>query len=216
MTVRVKICGITSQEGLAAAVTHGASYVGFVHFPASPRHLTPEAASVLRATLPVQIQAVSVVVDASDEMLERVCAHVMPDVLQLHGRETPARMHEIRERFGVPVMKALAISSAEDLAQMAAYAEADLLLFDAKPPAHSPLPGGNATSFDWALLRGITPPTPWMLSGGLTPSTIAEAIRISGSSMIDVSSGVETAPGIKDAQKIAAFIHAAGMTPNEE
>jgi phosphoribosylanthranilate isomerase len=202
---RVKICGIKTKDALEAAVNAGAAYVGFVHFPQSPRHIAPEAAGVLRAQLPSHVKAVSVVVDASDEQLERICAHVMPDVLQLHGRETPARMREIRDRFHVPVMKTVAVENAEDVGRARNYADADMLLFDAKPPKGAKLPGGNAVAFDWNLLAKLSITQPWMLSGGLTAQNVAEAIRASGAQMVDVSSGVEASAGVKDVQKIAGF-----------
>lgn len=209
MTTRVKICGITTQDALDAAVTHGASYVGFVYCPASPRHITPEAASALRARLPAHVQAVSVVVDASGDVLERIVSQVMPDILQLHGRETPARVRDIREKFGIPVMKAIGVATPADLLTMADHAHADLLLFDAKPPKDATLAGGNAVCFDWKVLHGVAIPKPWMLSGGLTPANVADAIRATGAAIVDVSSGVESAAGVKDVQKIAAFIQAA-------
>ncbi len=208
--MRVKICGITEAEGLAAAVAAGAAYVGFVLFPPSPRSLAPEAAAALAARVPPGVTRVGLVVDPDDALLESV-ARIPVDMIQLHGRESPARVAEVRARTGLPVMKALGIAGPEDLRAIGAYHEvADRLLVDAKPPAGATRPGGNATAFDWRLLAGRRWAGPWMLAGGLRPETVAEAVRITGATELDVSSGVERAPGVKDPGLVRAFIAAAG------
>ena len=209
MPVRAKICGINSRAALDAAIAGGAGFVGFVFYPPSPRALTAEAAAALAAAVPPVIAKVGLLVDEPDERIAEILARVSLDMLQLHGKETPARVDDIRRRFGLPVMKAVKIAEAADLAVADRYVgHADWLLFDAKPPPQmtGALPGGNALSFDWELLAGRSWPSPWMLSGGLTRDNIAEAARISGARVFDVSSGVESQPGQKDPEKIAAFL----------
>jgi phosphoribosylanthranilate isomerase len=209
MSVRVKICGVNSRPALDAAIAGGAGFVGFNFYPPSPRALTPEAAALLAAAVPSVIAKVGVLVDEPDERIAEILARVSLDMLQPHGKETPSRVDDIRRRFGLPVMKAVKIAEAADLAVADRYiGHADWLLFDAKPPPQmtGALPGGNALSFDWQLLAGRTWPSPWMLSGGLTRDNLAEAVRISGSRVVDVSSGVESQPGQKDPEKIAAFL----------
>ena len=209
MSVEVKICGLTDPEAIEAAIEAGADDLGLVFFPSSPRFITPEAAAELLQFVE-GVTRVGLFVDADDAWLEQVLTHVRLDLLQFHGHETPARIEAIRNEFAVPVMKVVAVSSAADLAAAEPFFDvADRLLFDAKPPPGSLLPGGNAVSFDWTLLSGYRPPLPWMLAGGLTADTVAEAIRISGAVAVDVSSGVESAPGVKDVAKIAAFVRAA-------
>jgi len=209
MPVRAKICGINSRPALDAAVAGGAGFVGFNFYPPSPRALTTETAAPLAAAVPPVVAKVGLLVDEPDERIAEILARVSLDMLQLHGKETPARVDDIRRRFGLPVMKAVKIAEAADLAAADRYiGHADWLLFDAKPPpqmTHA-LPGGNALSFDWQLLAGRSWPSPWMLSGGLTPENLAEAVRISGARVVDVSSGVESQPGVKDPAKIAAFL----------
>jgi phosphoribosylanthranilate isomerase len=209
MAVRAKICGIKSRPALDAALAGGAGFVGFNFYPPSPRALTPEAAAVLAAAVPPVIAKVGVLVDEPDERIAEILARVSLDMLQLHGKETPTRVDDIRRRFGLPVMKAVKIAETADLAVADRYiGHADWLMFDAKPPPQmtGALPGGNALSFDWQLLAGRSWPSPWMLSGGLTRDNLAEAVRISGSHVVDVSSGVESQPGEKDPEKIAAFL----------
>ena len=209
MSVRAKICGVNSRAALDAAIAGGAGFVGFVFYPPSPRALTAEAAAVLAAAVPSVIAKVGLLVDEPDERIADILARVSLDMLQLHGKETPARVDDIRRRFGLPVMKVVKIAEAADLAAGDRYVgHADWLLFDAKPPPQmtGALPGGNALSFDWQLLAGRSWPSPWMLSGGLTPDNLAEAVRISGARVVDVSSGVESQPGVKDPEKIAAFL----------
>jgi phosphoribosylanthranilate isomerase len=215
MTVAVKICGITDEEALDAAVESGADFVGLVFFPPSPRALAPERAAELIQFLPEEIARVGLFVDADDSWLDQVLTHVRLDLIQCHGRESPDRVDAIRQDYGLPVMKMIPVACAEDLALADAYgAVADRLLFDARPPRHATRPGGNALAFDWSLLAGRAWELPWMLAGGLTPATVADAIRISGATAVDVSSGVESAPGIKDPDKIRAFVRAAKGIPD--
>jgi len=207
--MRAKICGVNSRAALDAAIAGGAGFVGLNFYPPSPRALTAEAAAALAAAVPPVVAKVGLLVDEPDERIAEILARVSLDMLQLHGKETPARVDDIRRRFGLPIMKAVKIAEAADLAVADRYiGHADWLLFDAKPPPEmtGALPGGNALSFDWQLLAGRTWPSPWMLSGGLTPENLAEAVRISGARVVDVSSGVESQPGVKDPAKIAAFL----------
>jgi phosphoribosylanthranilate isomerase len=211
MSVAVKICGVNSPAAVHAVAEAGAEYAGFVFFARSPRNLTPAQAGALAAALPAQVRRVALVVDADDGTLGAIVAALRPALLQLHGKETPERCREVAAKFDTPVMKALGVSDKADLAQAAAYAGAvERLLFDAKPPKRpDALPGGNAVSFDWSILTGATFPVPWMLSGGLTPDNVARAIRISGAREVDVSSGVETAPGVKSPALIRKFLESA-------
>lgn len=205
--VRVKICGLTAVRDVLCAVEAGAAYVGFVFFARSPRHVTPEQARALALEVPPGVAKVALTVDADDASLDALCARVPLDMLQLHGHESPARVAMVRARFGLPVMKALGISEAGDLAQIDAYAAvADQLLIDAKPPPGATRPGGNAAAFDWGIIAGREWPLPWLLAGGLTPGNVAEAIARTGARQVDVSSGVERAPGVKDPDLIRAFI----------
>jgi phosphoribosylanthranilate isomerase len=208
--VRVKICGLSTAEHVAAACEAGAAYLGFVFFPKSPRNVGIVQARDLAIEVPVGVAKVALVVNASDAELEAICAQVPLDMLQLHGRETPERVAEIRARFGLPVMKAVGVAEPADLAAIAAYeAVADQILIDAKAPKGAALPGGNGLAFDWRLIAGREWQKPWMLAGGLTPENVAEAVRLTGARQVDVSSGVESAPGVKDAGLIRAFIRAA-------
>jgi len=210
MSVRVKICGITTPEALAAAAAAGADEVGFVFFPASPRALTPEQAGALSARLPGGPGRVGLFVDPTDAELAATLAQVPLDTIQLHGEETPARVAAIRARFHRPVMKALGIATAADLAAIPPQAAvADRLLLDAKPPPGAALPGGNARPFEWRLMRGVAVGRPWLLAGGLTPQNVAEALAASGAPGVDVSSGVERERGVKDAGLVARFVAAA-------
>lgn len=210
MAPEVKICGLRTAGDIAAAAKAGAAYVGFVFYPRSPRALAPEAAAGLARTLPPSVTAVALLVDPDDALIERALA-ARPGLLQLHGNESPARVADVRARTGVPVMKAIGLARAEDLAAARAYeAVADRLLFDAKAPKTAgALPGGNGRPFDWRLLAGTRWRLPWMLSGGLTPDNVARAVHLSGARGVDVSSGVESAPGVKDPGRIRAFIEAA-------
>lgn len=208
--VAVKICGITDSADIPAALLAGARYLGFVFFPKSPRNLSIKDAAFLAGTVPAGVAKVGLTVDASDAELEAILDQVPLDMLQLHGRETPARVEAVRRRHGLPVMKAVGVAGEEDLAQLDLYAQvADQLLVDAKPPTGASRPGGNAASFDWRLVAGRRWPVPWMLAGGLTPENVADAIRLTGARQVDVSSGVERAPGVKDGAAISAFVEAA-------
>ncbi|MBO9444266.1 phosphoribosylanthranilate isomerase [Ruegeria sp. R14_0] len=209
--IAVKICGLTAPDHVRAAAEAGARYVGFVFFPKSPRHLELDKAAELAQLVPAGVAKVALTVNASDEDLDRIVAEVPLDMLQLHGKETPERVSEVRGKFGLPVMKAIGVAEEEDLSAIDLYSEvADQLLIDAKPPRTSELPGGNGLAFDWRLLAGRKYwQKPWMLAGGLTPENVAEAIRMTGARQVDVSSGVESAPGIKDPMKISEFIQAA-------
>ena len=210
---RVKICGLRDAASLHAAVDAGAAYVGLVFFPQSPRNVSIEEATVLAHAVPPGVAKVALVVDADNTLLDQITAKVPLDILQLHGRETPERVAEIRARYGLPVMKAVGVADESDLAALDVYAQvADQLLVDAKPPKDAVLPGGNGLSFDWRLIAGRRWPVPWMLAGGLTPDTVGEAIALTGAAQVDVSSGVEAAPGVKDAALIAAFCAAAQAT----
>ncbi|BAE52805.1 phosphoribosylanthranilate isomerase [Paramagnetospirillum magneticum] len=210
MPVEVKICGITDEDAMDVAIEEGADYVGLVFFPPSPRNVTPDRAAELVEFAPGDVTKVGLFVDPDDATLDTVLTRVRLDLLQLHGHETPERVEAIRLEYGLPVMKVLSVSDAADLDAAEPYlAVADRLLFDAKPPKGAVLPGGNAVSFDWSILTGRKWGLPWMLAGGLTPANVAEAVRISGAAAVDVSSGVESAPGIKDSDKIRAFIKAA-------
>jgi phosphoribosylanthranilate isomerase len=207
---QAKICGITRPEDLAAVAEAGARYAGFVFFPKSPRHLSIEAATALAAEAPLGVARVGLFVNPDDALLDAVLAKVPLDIIQLHGGETPERVREVKSRIGLPVMKAVGIATADDLDALWDYGlAADLLLVDAKAPPGAALPGGNGLSFDWRLLAGRRFLKPWMLAGGLTPANVAEAVRLTGAPMVDVSSGVESAPGIKDAERIRAFVRAA-------
>ncbi|MEZ5868233.1 MAG: phosphoribosylanthranilate isomerase [Defluviimonas denitrificans] len=210
MDVRVKICGLREEAHVAAAVEAGARYVGFVFFAKSPRNVTVGTAARLAATVPPGVAKVALVVDATDAELDAMVAAVPLDMLQLHGNESPDRVAGIRARFGLPVMKAVGIAGPEDVEKIALYGKvADQILVDAKAPKGAAVPGGNGLAFDWTLIARKYWPCPWMLAGGLTPDNVAEAIRLTGARQVDVSSGVEIAPGVKDAGLIRAFVAAA-------
>ena len=209
MGVKAKICGLNHPAAVAAAVAGGASHVGFVFYPPSPRSIDPLKAASLAAGVPEGIAKVGLFVDASDEDIARTLSEARLDMLQLHGDETPRRVKDVRRKFGKPVMKALRVASAADIAAADEYLPAvDWLLFDAKPPPEmkNALPGGNAISFDWSLIAGRGWSKPWMLSGGLNMGNLANAVRITGATTVDVSSGVEDVPGRKNPDKIAAFL----------
>jgi len=208
--VKVKVCGLTTAQAVSDAVKSGADYVGFVFFPPSPRNLTLDQASVLAADVPAGITKVALTVDADNAALDALTAQVAIDMLQLHGHESPARVAEIRARYGLPVMKAVGLADRADLDILDTYlSAADQILVDAKPPKDAVLPGGNGLSFDWRLLQGRQWPCPWMLAGGLTPLNVTEAIRLTGAGQVDVSSGVERARGEKNPALMSAFIQAA-------
>jgi len=210
MSMIVKICGLKTPETLESAITAGADWVGFVFFPKSPRHVTLELATELGRIAGTRVKKVALVVDANDTALEAIEKALDPDMFQLHGHETPERVAAIGKRYGRPVIKALGIADASDLEPARTYAPAaDWLLLDAKPPKNADLPGGNGVSFDWRLLAGLDLEKPFMVSGGLDPSNVGQAIAISPPAGVDVSSGVETAPGVKDPGKIRSFIEAA-------
>ncbi len=211
-SVAVKICGLSTPEMVRVAVEAGATHIGFMFYERSPRNVTVSQAADLRALLPDSVQAVAIMVNPDDALVDDVAQIVKPDLLQLHGSETPERVAEIKARTGLPVMKVISVADAADVAAADVYEKvADLLLFDAKPPKSmaNALPGGNAVSFDWSLIADAAPKLPWMLSGGLTPDNVAEAIAQTGARMVDVSSGVEDAPGQKNEALIRAFVKAA-------
>jgi len=210
MSARVKICGLTTPETVAACVAGGAAYVGLNFFAKSPRYATPALARDLALAMPLGVAKVALTVDADDAALAAILDVVPIDMLQLHGHETPERVAQVRARFGLPVMKVLGVAGREDLAALGPYiAVCDQILLDTKPPPGADLPGGNGLAFDWSLLAGLRWPIPWMLAGGLTTANVAQAIRITGARQVDVSSGVESGPGVKDAARIAAFLAAA-------
>jgi phosphoribosylanthranilate isomerase len=210
MALAIKICGLSRPDTLEVALEAEADFVGFVFFPPSPRNLAIEAARPLGAQVRERAGKVALTVDANDDFIAAIVAALKPDMLQLHGKETPDRVVAVRTRFGLPVMKALPIASRADLAAIRPYSEvADRLLFDARPPADATRPGGLGNTFDWTLLKGVDARVPWMLSGGLDPGNVIEAIAVTGATGVDVSSGVERAPGEKDPGRIRAFIRAA-------
>ncbi|WP_374632842.1 phosphoribosylanthranilate isomerase [Paracoccus sp. (in: a-proteobacteria)] len=207
MPVAVKICGLTTPEGVAAAVGAGARYLGFVFFAKSPRHVTPEQAAALAAEVPLGVAKVGLFVNPDDALLAEVLAQVPLDMIQLHGAESPARVTEVRALTGLPVMKAVGVAEPGDLDALWDYGlVADMLLIDAKPPKGADLPGGNGLAFDWRLLAGRQILKPWLLAGGLTPENVTQALRLTRAPGVDVSSGVESAPGIKDPDLIRDFI----------
>ncbi len=206
---RVKICGLSTARQVSAAVEAGATYLGFVFFEKSPRNVSVPQAAALALDVPPGVAKVGLVVNASDALLDEIAATVPLDMLQLHGGETPERVAEVRARYGLPVMKAIGISGPEDVARIDAYTPvADQLLIDAKPPKDAALPGGMGVPFDWRLIAGRHWARPWMLAGGLTPENVALALRLTGARQVDVSSGVESAPGVKDPARMRAFIAA--------
>lgn len=210
MTIEAKICGLSTAETLHAALQAGADYVGFVFFPKSPRHVAIETAAELAEQARGRAKIVALVVNAPDETIDEIVSRVAPDILQLHGTETPQRVAEVKAKFGLPVIKAIAVSSAADAAHAISYTDvADLILFDAKAPATSDVPGGHGKPFDWTVLQPLAGKFRFMLGGGLNPDNVAEAIRITGAAAVDVSSGVESRPGIKDTERVGRFLHAA-------
>ncbi len=204
----VKICGLGTEQTVDVAIASGASHVGFVFYPLSPRHVGPSHAGQLAKRAKDQrIKVVAVTVDAGDGMLDAIIEAISPDMLQLHGKEEPWRIDEIKDRYGLPVMKAISVEGADDLALIDEYADvADRLLFDAKAPKGSALPGGNGVSFDWSILRDVK--GDWFLSGGLSPENVGAALEVCSPGGLDVSSALESAPGVKDPDRIRAFFAA--------
>jgi len=205
--IQTKICGISDVASLDAAVRHGASHIGFVFFPRSPRNVAADAAAALAARAPAAVRTVALFVDPDPDMVASVLSQARIDVIQLHGSESPALASTLGARHGVEVWKAVPVRSAPDLERAADYrGAADRIVYDAKPPAGADLPGGNGLRFDWTLLSGRRHHLPWILSGGLAPENVAEAVSTTGARFLDVSSGVERSAGIKDVDKIAAFL----------
>ena len=210
MPVQVKICGINSAAAADAALRAGADFGGLVFFAKSPRHLSLEQGALLAERMRGRLRLAALVVDESDEQLAAIAARVKPDFFQLHGKETPARAADIRARFGISIIKALPAAEQADLSKASAYDDvAEMVLFDAVPAADAARPGGHGAAFDWRILQGRNFARPWFLAGGLTPENVARAIAVSGAKMVDVSSGVESAPGVKNQTRIAAFVAAA-------
>jgi phosphoribosylanthranilate isomerase len=213
MPLTIKICGVTSREAARAAVDAGADMVGFVFFPKSPRNVSLRDACDFSASIEGKAQKVALVVNADDGLIEDIVREFKPDLLQMHGSESAERVAEIRRKFGVPILKATGVAQASDLAEVEAYlGVADRILLDAKPPKGAELPGGNGLKFDWTLADGFSKRTgckDWLLSGGLNPENVGEAIRLTLAPGVDVSSGVEDSPGKKSVEKIRAFIAAA-------
>ncbi|MCR9157829.1 MAG: phosphoribosylanthranilate isomerase [Rhodobacteraceae bacterium] len=205
--IRTKICGLTRPEDVHACASAGATYIGLNFFPKSPRFVSFEAARDLAFEAPIGLAKVGLVVNANDTFLDDLMALVPLDFIQLHGSESPERVSEVRMRYGLPVIKAVGVADEQDVAALDLYAEvADQVLVDAKPPKNAVLPGGNGVSFDWRLISARRWPKPWLLAGGLTPDNVAEAIALTGTQQVDVSSGVESAPGVKDGGLIRDFI----------
>ncbi|HTQ13653.1 MAG TPA: phosphoribosylanthranilate isomerase [Rhizomicrobium sp.] len=210
MAVQVKICGITTAEAADAALVAGADYCGLVFFPGSPRCVAPEQARALAARLRGRTRIVALLADAGDDAIAAAIAAASPDMLQLHGRETPDRVAGIRAQFATPVMKAIAVAEAADLSGVAAHERvADMLMFDARAPRGAGRPGGHGAAFDWQLLRGRSFTRPWLLAGGLDAENVARAVQACGAPGVDASSGVESAPGVKSPELIGAFVAAA-------
>ncbi|MCO5073901.1 MAG: phosphoribosylanthranilate isomerase [Rhizobiaceae bacterium] len=206
----IKICGLKTDEAVAAALAGGATHIGFIFFHKSPRNLEPEEAGRLRQAARGKAAAVAVTVDADDAFLDHIVEAMQPDMLQLHGKETPERVAEVKARYALPVMKAFSVSSVADLEKIGPYRGiADRFLFDAKPPKGSELPGGNGVSFDWKILNALPAQTDYLLSGGLNAENVGDAIRLANPPGLDISSGVESAPGVKDTALIEAFFRAA-------
>ncbi|MBS0281085.1 MAG: phosphoribosylanthranilate isomerase [Proteobacteria bacterium] len=213
MPVQVKICGINSAAAADAVLRAGADFGGLVFFAKSPRHLSLEQGMALAERMRGRLRLAALVVDDNDAALAAIASQVKPDFFQLHGKETPERAAEIRARFGIPVIKAIAVSEAGDLAKVSAYDDvAEMVLFDAVPAADASRPGGHGAAFDWRILNGRSFGRPWFLAGGLNPENIGRAVAVSGAKMVDVSSGVESAPGVKSSDRIADFVAAAKQT----
>jgi phosphoribosylanthranilate isomerase len=207
--VSVKICGLSTPATLEAAIRAGVDMAGFVFYPTSPRHLSLAAARELQSHVAGRTKKVALTVDAGDDALEEIISALAPDILQLHGSETPGRVAAVKARFGLPVIKAVGVATEDDVKAATAYAAADMLLLDAKPAEGAVLPGGNGRAFDWRLLQKVAPGKPWLLAGGLAPENVAQALQLTRAPGVDASSGVESAKGIKDPARIAAFVAAA-------
>ena len=207
MTTLVKICGLSTSDTMEAALKQSADFVGLVFFARSPRNVTMRQATTLAAQAKGRAKVVTLVVDADDAMLDAIATDVQPDLIQAHGKETPERLAAIKKRTGIPVYKALRVATAEHVKQAPLFTTSPFILYDAMPPEGAALPGGNGLAFDWNILKGVK--SPFMLAGGLTPENVAEAIAKTGAAMVDVSSGVESSPGVKDAKLVAKFIEAA-------
>lgn len=208
MPTEVKICGLSNEESVDAALAAGADFVGFVFFPPSPRNVAVDRAAELAERARGRARIVALTVDADDALLAEIAAGLRPDLLQLHGKESPDRAASVRDTTGIPVMKAIGVSEPSDLARIRDYPAAARFLLDAKPPKDATRPGGNAAAFNWAMLDGFFSPRPWLLAGGLDPLNVAGAIAATGAGGVDVSSGVESAPGRKDPELIRAFVKA--------
>jgi len=209
MALDIKICGLKTDEAMAAALAGGASHVGFIFFAKSPRYVEPAEAGRLRQAAIGKAKAVAVTVDADDAFLDEIVDKMRPDMLQLHGAETPARVAEVKARYGLPVVKVFSVSEAADLDRIKPFIGiADRFMFDAKPPKGSQLPGGNGVAFDWRILAGLDAGLDYMLSGGLNAANIGDALRSANPPAIDISSGVESAPGVKDPALIEQFFRA--------
>jgi len=211
MPVKVKICGLKTAEALGAAVAAGADFAGFVFYPPSPRALSPDEARALGARTPGPVAKVALVVDGDDDLLASIADALKPDYFQAHGAETPERIRAMRDRFAIPVIKAIKVRDADDLVNAARFRDvAEMILYDARAPDDEPglLPGCNGVPFDWNLLGAANQPRPYMLSGGLDAGNVTRALAITGAAIVDVSSGVESAPGVKDTGKIAQFVAA--------
>ncbi len=207
--MQIKICGLSTPETIVAAASAGASHIGFNFYPPSPRYVTPQRAGEIAAAAPSTLVKVGVFVNPDDTLLDEAVREGRLDAIQLHGKETPGRVADVKRRFDLPVWKVLSVETAEDIAKAKDFSEiADLILFDTKTPAGT-LPGGMGLGFDWSLLDGFDKSTPWGLAGGLKPDNVAAAIRATGAPLVDTSSGVETASGVKDVDRIAAFCNAA-------
>ena len=208
--MNIKICGLKDAKGVEAAVNAGARYIGLNFFEKSPRYVDIATAKTLALHAGDRVEKVALAVNPTDAFLDELTKNVSLDMLQLHGSESPERVADVRLRYGLPVMKAIGVADEDDLTALKDYEQvADLILVDAKPPKNAVLPGGNGLSFDWRLIAGRQWQRPWMLAGGLTPENVAEAIALTGAQQVDVSSGVEIAPGVKDAALIKAFVEAA-------
>lgn len=205
MSVRMKFCGLTRPDDIRAAADAGAAYIGFNFFPKSPRYVTTAEAAAL-APLAGEMIKVALVVNPDDALVDELTSTVPLDMIQLHGSESPERVADVKARTGLPVMKVLGVAGADDVARITDYeAVADQILVDAKPPKDAVLPGGNGVAFDWRLLDGRSWAVPWMLAGGLTAANVAEAVRLTGADQVDLASGIESAPGVKDAGLMKAF-----------
>ena len=214
MDTKVKICGLTTPDSIAAAAAAGVTYVGYNFFAKSPRYADPDLARSLALETPVGVAKVGLVVNADDAFLDHLTSKVPLDMIQLHGAESPERVAEVRARYGLPVIKAIGIATSEDTKQIDVYGQvADMLLVDAKAPKDAVLPGGNGLPFDWQLVNRKFWPKPWMLAGGLTAQNVGLAVQMTGARQVDTASGVESAPGVKDAKLMAEFIQAAREKP---